>query len=42
MLILVFKAYICYYIYLYIICRKSLIISEGYLLIRNTSCYYLL
>ena len=31
MLILVVKAYICYYIYLYIICHKLLIISEEYL-----------
>ena len=31
MLILVVKAYICYYIYLYIISRKLLIISEEYL-----------
>ena len=31
MLILVIKAYICYYIYLYIMCRKLLIISEEYL-----------
>jgi len=31
MLILVVKAYICYYIYLYIICCKLLIISEEYL-----------
>ena len=31
MLILVVKAYIYYYIYLYIICRKLLIISEEYL-----------
>ena len=31
MLILVVKAYICYYIYLYIMYRKLLIISEEYL-----------